>query len=100
VISAPDDFVNFATGRGARALVLADRDEFEQAEELARSAVEYAFRTDFPLARGDALATLAYVLRGSGREAEAEEALSQAVGLYKAKGAEACLHRLFEIAGR
>jgi tetratricopeptide (TPR) repeat protein len=98
-ISAPDDFINFAMGRGARALVLVGRGELEQAEELARSAVEYAFRTDFPLIRADALAALARVLRETGRQAEAEEALAQAVELYEAKGAGACLSRLYEIAG-
>jgi hypothetical protein len=85
-------------GRGARALVLADRGELEQAEELGRSAVEYAFRTDFPLTRAEALAALARVLRDSDREAEAEASLGQAVALYEAKGAGACVSRLFEIA--
>jgi len=98
-ISAPDDFINFAVGRSARALVLVDRGELEQAEELARSAVEYAFRTDFPLTRADALAALARVLRKSDREDEAEEVLAQAVALYEAKGAGACVSRLFELAG-
>jgi tetratricopeptide (TPR) repeat protein len=98
-ISAPDDFVNFAMGRSARALVLADRDELRQAEEVARSAVEYVSRTDFPLTTADVLAALARVLRKAGREGEAEEAFAQAVALYEAKGARACLSRLFELAG-
>jgi len=98
-ISAPDDFINFAMGRTARALVLADRGDLDLAEKVARSAVEYAFRTDFPLPKADALAALSRVLRAAGRADEAEEALSQAVALYEAKGAEACLGRLFEIAG-
>ena len=72
-MSAPDDFINFAVIRSARALVLADRGELEEAEELARSAVEYAFRTDFPLTRADALAALARVLRRADREEEADE---------------------------
>jgi tetratricopeptide (TPR) repeat protein len=98
-ISAPDDFINFAMGRGARALVLAGRGELEQAEELARSAVEYALRTDFPLTTADALAALARVLRETDRQRQAEEALAQAAELYEAKGAGACLSRLYEIAG-
>jgi class 3 adenylate cyclase/tetratricopeptide (TPR) repeat protein len=98
-LSAPDDFINFALARTARALVHADRNELAEAEQLARSAVEYAFRTDFPLSKADALAALSRVLSSSGRESEADEVLSQAVGLYQAKGAEACLHRLAEIAG-
>jgi class 3 adenylate cyclase/tetratricopeptide (TPR) repeat protein len=98
-ISAPDDFINFAMGRTARALVLAGRGELEAAEEAARSAVEYALRTDFPLPRADALAALARVLRETGRDEEAEEALAEAVALYESKGAGACLSRLFEIAG-
>jgi class 3 adenylate cyclase/tetratricopeptide (TPR) repeat protein len=98
-ISAPDDFINFALGRTARALVLAERGALDEAEELARSAVEYAFRTDFPLTRADALAALSRVLRSTGRKAEAEEALTRAVELYESKGADACVSRLFEIAG-
>jgi tetratricopeptide (TPR) repeat protein len=98
-ISAPDDSINFAIGRAARASVLADRGELDGAEELARSAVEYAFRTDFPVTRADALAALARVLRAAGREREAAEALAEAVTLYEAKGAEACVPRLFRIAG-
>jgi class 3 adenylate cyclase/tetratricopeptide (TPR) repeat protein len=98
-ISAPDDYVNFALGRTARALVLADRGELTEAEQVARSAVEYAFRTDFPLTRADALAALSRALLASGREDEAEEELRRAVELYRAKGADACLHRLSEIAG-
>jgi len=98
-ISAPDDYINFAIGRTARALILADRGELTEAEQVARSAIEYAFHTDFPLQQADALAALSRVLRSSGREAEADDTLSQAVGLYEAKGADACLHRLSEIAG-
>ena len=97
-MSAPDDVVNFALSRSARALVLADRGRLEEAEELARSAVEYAFRTDFPLPRADALAALARALRRAGRETEAEEAVARAVELYKAKGAGACVGRVFELA--
>jgi len=98
-ISAPDDSVNFALGRTARALVVADRGELDEAERLARSGVEYAFRTDFPLVRGDALAALARVLRRVDRDGEADEALAQAVELYEAKGADACVPRLVELAG-
>ena len=98
-ISAPDDYINFALSRTARALVVADRGQLEHGEELARSAVGYAFKTDFPLIRADALAGLSRVLRRNGREAEAKEALSEAVAFYEAKGARACVHRVFEIAG-
>jgi class 3 adenylate cyclase/tetratricopeptide (TPR) repeat protein len=97
-ISAPDDFINFALSRSARALVLADRGELEEAEELARSAVDYAFRTDFPLTRADALAALARVLRRADRETEAEEVVARAVALYEGKGAGACVRRVFELA--
>jgi tetratricopeptide (TPR) repeat protein len=98
-MSAPDDHINFALGRTARALVLAARGDLGQAEAIARSAIEYAFRADFPLIRADALGALSRVLRAAGQADEAEETLNQAVALYRAKGAEACLHRLGEIAG-
>ena len=45
------------------------RGELDEAEAIARSADEYAFRTDFPLVRADALAALSRVLRSTGREA-------------------------------
>ena len=79
-------------------MVLADRGELEEAEELARSAVEYAFRTDFPLTRADALAARARVLRRAGRETEADEAVARAVAFYEAKGVGACVSRVFELA--
>ena len=57
-----------------------------------------AYRTDFPLVRGDACAALARVLFRAGEEDEAERLLDQAVECYKAKGADACIPRMLELA--
>jgi tetratricopeptide (TPR) repeat protein len=85
-LSGRTDVINFAMGRGVRACIHADRAELERAEELARSAVTYAFETDFPKMRGDALLALAYVLRAAQRLGEAGEAAKQAIEIYAAKG--------------
>jgi len=97
-MSAPEDYINFAMGRSTRALVLAARGELDEAERLARDAVDYAYRTDFPLVRGDACAAQARVLFRAGEEDEAERLLDQAVECYKAKGADACVPRMLELA--
>jgi hypothetical protein len=71
--------------RGPRAKVLAARGERDEAERLAREAVELAERTDFLNLRGDALANLAEVT-GSG--------LEDAAAAYTQKGNAAALRRL------
>ena len=57
-----------------------------EAEELARSAVALAARTDFLNQHGDALLELAVVLDKAGRAAEARVAVTDALGLYGRKG--------------
>jgi tetratricopeptide (TPR) repeat protein len=69
-----------------RAKSLAERGEYEAAEERARHAVSLAGRTDALAMHGDALADLAEVLRLAGREREAAEALDRALELYEQKG--------------
>ena len=85
-LSGRTDLMNFAMGRGVRARIEADRGELERAEELARSAVAYAFETDFPEIRADALLALAHVLRAAERHDEALEAVHQALAIYEARG--------------
>ena len=77
-LGAEEDVINFAWGRGVRAKVAADRGDHATAEELARSSLDYAYRTDFPRAHGEAHAALAHALRAAGRtdEARAEYALA------------------------
>jgi tetratricopeptide (TPR) repeat protein len=72
--------------RKARARVLAAQGAGEEAERLAREAVDLAARTDHLEEQADTLLALAEVLRRAGRPAEAATAVRQAVGLYEQKG--------------
>jgi DNA-binding SARP family transcriptional activator len=68
------------------ARILAWNGEADRAEELAREAVAVAARTDFLNQHADALLELARVHTAAGREAAAQDALNQALGLYGRKG--------------
>jgi tetratricopeptide (TPR) repeat protein len=83
---AAQDLINFAWGRALRARIAADRGDFDGAERLAREALEYALQIDLPFAQSDALLSLAHVLRGRGRDDEAQEAAEQALAVCEAKG--------------
>jgi tetratricopeptide (TPR) repeat protein len=73
--------------RGARALALGSIGRLDEAEALARDAVELGRQTDFLNIRGDTLVDLAGILRLSGRPAESTAtALEEAVALYERKG--------------
>jgi class 3 adenylate cyclase/tetratricopeptide (TPR) repeat protein len=73
--------------RGARALALGSIGRLDEAEALARDAVELSRQSDFLNIRGDTLVDLAGILRLCGRPAEsAATALEEAVALYERKG--------------
>jgi class 3 adenylate cyclase/tetratricopeptide (TPR) repeat protein len=72
--------------RCVRARVMAARGEHEPAETLAREAVEFSLRTDFPQNQGDAYADLAEVLGAAGKDREAAEAGIEAARIYRSKG--------------
>jgi len=72
--------------RNTRALVLAQRDEAEKAEELAREAVAIARRTDYLNMHADALLALGDVLAIGGRPAEGIQSVEEALLLYERKG--------------
>ncbi len=82
----PNDIHSHILWRTTRALVLAHRGELEAAERLAREAVAFAAESDFVDSHGDALLELAAIMRFSGREQEAAEALREAERLYERKG--------------
>jgi DNA-binding SARP family transcriptional activator len=84
-LAPPDDLTTQVQWRGPRAKVLAARGERDEAERLAREAVELAERTDFLNLRGDALANLAEVTRSG---------LEDAAAAYTQKGNAAALRRL------
>jgi len=81
-----DDLASQTTWRGVRARVLAQRGEFERAQQLAREAVAIANRTDFLVWRGEALLDLAEVNRLAGDSASFVRATKEALRLFEAKG--------------
>jgi tetratricopeptide (TPR) repeat protein len=81
-----DDLSAQMVWQGLQARILAAGGRLAEAEELARSAVALAARTDFLNQHGDALLELAVVLDVAGRAAEARVAVSDALGLYGRKG--------------
>jgi len=83
----------------ARAKVLAAQGAGDQAERLAREAVDLAARTDHLEEHADALMTLAEVLRRAGRAAEAAPALREALRLCELKGNTVLAHRAREALG-
>ncbi len=85
-MGGPEDITNFASGRGVRAMVLADRGELDEAEKFGRSAVDYAFRTDFPGTQAEAFLALAYVLRAAGRDGEWGALVDQAIARLEIRG--------------
>jgi class 3 adenylate cyclase/tetratricopeptide (TPR) repeat protein len=92
--SAEDDLEALALWRMVRAPIVARTGRFEDAEALARHAVEFARRTEAPMLQADALAELAAVLRLAGRHADAEATAGEAVALYEAKGNVVAVERL------
>ncbi|HET7044459.1 MAG TPA: AAA family ATPase [Gaiellaceae bacterium] len=84
-LSAAEDAINFAQGRAVRARVLLARGDAAAAEELGRSAVEHADRTDFPVVRGDARLAHAEALAACGRRDEAAAAAAAALSLFELK---------------
>ena len=72
--------------RGARAVALGSVGRLDEAEALAREAVELGRRTDCLNLRGDTLVDLAEILARAGRPEEGASPLREAVDLYERKG--------------
>jgi tetratricopeptide (TPR) repeat protein len=72
--------------RCVKARVLATRGEFDEAEALARQALDLISPTEFLDFQADALVHLGEVLRAAGRTSDAAEALQQAIDAYDLKG--------------
>ncbi|HYZ11293.1 MAG TPA: adenylate/guanylate cyclase domain-containing protein [Actinomycetota bacterium] len=83
---ASDDVATQLLVRGLRAKLAARRGASEEAETLARSAVDLAATTEAPTFRGHAWLDLAEVLRLTGRAEEAAAALESAAREFEAKG--------------
>jgi tetratricopeptide (TPR) repeat protein len=103
-LAAADDFEAQMRWRTVRAQVLAQRGEHEEAERLAREALEIGAGTDWHMFHANALITLADVLELGGRGSEAPPLVEAALALYERKGArveaEASRRRLAEAKDR
>jgi ATP/maltotriose-dependent transcriptional regulator MalT len=84
--TAEDDVESQALWRSVRAPIVARAGDVTLGEELARAAVEMVRRTEAPMMLADALAELAAVLRIAGKHGDAQQALDEAIALYRAKG--------------
>jgi class 3 adenylate cyclase/tetratricopeptide (TPR) repeat protein len=84
-VAPDDDLASQVLGRSAQALVHASRGELEEAERLARKAVQMCEEAEWPAARGDVRMDLARVLRMAGKSIDAEQAAREALELYEHK---------------
>jgi tetratricopeptide (TPR) repeat protein len=84
-LAAEDDLEAQVLWRGVRAKVLATEGDFEEAERLAREAVELMRTSDAPVKRADALMDLAEVLVKSGQTHAAQEVIEESRRLYESK---------------
>jgi tetratricopeptide (TPR) repeat protein len=91
--SAADDVEAQALWRSIRAPILARLGQVEEAETLARAALDLARKTEVPTLQADALAELACVLALAQRRNEAQQTIEEAIGLYAAKGDRVSLTR-------
>ncbi len=91
--SASGDLKATVYGLAAKAELLARRGEFASAREAAEQAVELASKTDALFDHGNALRSLAAVLRAAGDAAGAQGAEDRALALFERKGATALLER-------
>ena len=85
-LTAEDDFASQAVWRMAKARVLADRGEFEEALTLADEAVEIVDRTDYLVWQGDGYEVRGMVLEAAGRHDDARAAFDEALARYERKG--------------
>jgi len=84
-VGARDDVANESWGRSIRAKLLASRGELHEAEALARDAVQIADRTEMIDHRATMWLDLAHVRLTTG-DIRAENAVEQALALYRQKG--------------
>ena len=89
-----DDLDAALTRRPVEAKVQARKGDLIGAEKLARATVDLAARTDALNRRADAQLALAEVLELSGRAAEAQEHIGEALQLYALKGNVAAAARI------
>ncbi len=92
----PEDGLTQRLWRQAEALLQLHRGDHAGAERLAREAIDWAGRSDSPLAQGDSLTVLAEVLKAAGRRDEATAALREALDRFEQKGVVPLVQRVRE----
>jgi class 3 adenylate cyclase/tetratricopeptide (TPR) repeat protein len=92
--AASEDVWAQAAWRSTQAKVLTRGHKVDEAEQLAREAVQLASRTDFLELHADALLVLAEVLQAGSHSEPTMPLLNQAARLYRQKGNLAALARL------
>ena len=97
--TASGDIVSQTLWRAVRAPIVARTGNFEEAEALARQAVELIRTTETPIYQADALLDLAMALAVAGKKNEATQIISEAIELYAAKGNEVSVQRCRKWAG-
>lgn len=85
-VAAEDDLSSQVFGRSVQAVVLAARGESDEAERLAREAVQMLKDAESPGGQGAVRMDLARVLRMAGKTKEAEHAAREALVLFERKG--------------
>jgi class 3 adenylate cyclase/tetratricopeptide (TPR) repeat protein len=71
---------------GAEAIVLAHREQFEEAEQRASKAIETLRATEFVWSAADSLILLGEVQRLAGKRGEARASIREALAIYENKG--------------
>jgi tetratricopeptide (TPR) repeat protein len=91
--AAEDDVLSQMWWRATTAKILAHRGSVDEAERLAREAVDVGDRTDYLDDRGRLWMRLGEVLRMAGKNGESAEAVKTALGLFERKGNEVSAER-------
>jgi class 3 adenylate cyclase/tetratricopeptide (TPR) repeat protein len=85
-LTGSDEADGQAIWRSVRAPIVARKGDLKSAEALARSATDYASRTEAPVLQADAHYELGEVLAMAGRPLEAADCFERAIALFRGKG--------------
>jgi tetratricopeptide (TPR) repeat protein len=85
-VATEDDLASQVVGRSAQAMVLAARGELDEAEQLAREAVQMLEDAENAGAQGVARLDLARILRLAGKPIDAEHVAREALAFFERKG--------------
>jgi tetratricopeptide (TPR) repeat protein len=93
-LAAPDDVAAQVDWRGLRALSRVAQGKLDEAEQLAREAVELALTAEGPVLQAEAFERLAAVQSAAGNAAAADATLVEAIRRYRDKGEVVSVARL------